>query len=920
MQHVILEILARRYYRIRDVRDIAAIDVDGHPCTCFRYDHEGRRIRVVMTWAPSAAVDRVLGALRPVLEAPAGEDVALDFFVWQSEVLGDAEENARASLARLNGLSWPASFQYLALNLAGPDVGPGVGAIQHFAFKATEHGFAEDRLYRGAHPMMGERLHLWRLSNFHVERLPSVEGVYLLHGVAKDDSRDERLFVVAEVRDLTPVRDEQGRIVRLPQLEQMFLEAVASLRRVQAQRPLDKRLYWNRMVLYVWPPFELPPADLEALIARLASASAGVGLERIYIRARIPDPVTGALSERAIALSEGPNGLVASLGPLSDEPIRPLSPYNRKVVRSRQLGLVYPYELVRMLTAGTGRGLLSGGQFEEYDLDDHLHLAPVTREPGGNTANIVVGLVTNRSQKYPEGIRRVILLGDPTLELGSLAEPECRRIVAAIDLAEQKRLPLEWFALSAGAKIAMDSGTENMDWIALVLRQLVAFTQKGGEVNVVVNGINVGAQPYWNAEATMLMHTRGILVMMPESAMVLTGKRALDYSGGVSAEDNVGIGGFERVMGPNGQAQYFARDIQEAIAILLAHYDHTYVASGELLPRRAVTVDPVDRDVCLSRYNHDHHGFATVGDIFSEERNPARKRPFDIRQVMGAVIDQDRAPLERWTAWRDAEMTVVWDCHLGGWPVELVGLESQPLPRFGPVPADGPDEWSAGTLFPESSRKMARAINAASGNRPVVVLANLTGFDGSPESLRRWQLEYGAEIGRAVVNFRGPLIFCVISRYHGGAFVVFSNALNAHLEVAAVEGSYASVIGGAPAAAVVFQREVERRTAADLAVRELEEALGRADGAERPRLRLRLLETRQEVRAARISELASEFDRVHSIQRAQRVGSVHRIIAPWELRSYLVEAVERGIGRQQEHVLTKVARPLATDARLTTFS
>jgi hypothetical protein len=33
----------------------------------------------------------------------------------------------------------------------------------------------------------------------------------------------------------------------------------------------------------------------------------------------------------------------------------------------------------------------------------------------------------------------------------------------------------------------------------------------------------------------------------------------------------------------------------------------------------------------------------------------------------------------------------------------------------------------------------------------VVVLANLSGFDGSPESMRELQLEYGAEIGRATV-------------------------------------------------------------------------------------------------------------------------------------------------------------------------
>ena len=184
--------------------------------------------------------------------------------------------------------------------------------------------------------------------------------------------------------------------------------------------------------------------------------------------------------------------------------------------------------------------------------------------------------------------------------------------------------PLDWFALSAGAKISTDSGTENMDWIALVLRRIIEFTQAGGEINVVVNGINVGAQPYWNAEATMLMHTRGILVMMPDSAMVLTGKRALDFSGGVSAEDNQGIGGYERVMGPNGQAQYFARDIGEACRILFRHYDHTYVAPGRALPAaRADRAIRADRDVCALPYRaREEHGFATVGDVFTRREQP----------------------------------------------------------------------------------------------------------------------------------------------------------------------------------------------------------------------------------------------------------------------------------------------------------
>jgi acetyl-CoA carboxylase carboxyltransferase component len=226
--------------------------------------------------------------------------------------------------------------------------------------------------------------------------------------------------------------------------------------------------------------------------------------------------------------------------------------------------------------------------------------------------------------------------------------------------------------------------------------------------------------------------------------------------------------------------------------------------------------------------------------------------------------------------------------------VSLIGIESRPQPRPGFPPSDGPDTWTAGTLFPRSSKKTARAINAASGNRPVVVLANLSGFDGSPDSMRHLQLEYGAEIGRAIVNFRGPIVFCVISRYHGGAFVVFSKALNPALTVLAVEGSFASVIGGAPAAAVVFAGEVDSRTAADPRVVDLQAAISGAEGAERAALVTELAQLRSSVRSQKLGEVAAEFDTVHSIERAVKVGSVDAVISARELRPKLVEALERG--------------------------
>jgi len=899
-QWVALEVMTRRYYRARDLREVAAMAEVGFPMQRGTYDGEdGAPVHVLTATGPIEDLTAMLAAAASTAHAMAGgETVVLDLYAWSQAQLATDDDLAESFRALLDGSSLPETVRRVVL-VAGRPGSQRMSSLRHYTYRWSAEGYVEDGFLRGLHPLMATRLRLSRLRNFWIEPLPAPDDVYLFHGRARENADDERLFVLAEVRDLTSVRDAVGRVIALPQLERVLVEALAAVREFQAPRPPEQRLQWNRVVLHVWPPLLLDLDDVQTVARRLAPATLGLGLEQIEVHCRRPDPADGELRNRVLRLSNPAGaGLVLTEREPSTELLQSLDEYTRKVVQARQRGTAYPYEIVDMVTApkAGGRIEITGGSFTEYDLEGE-RLAPVSRPRGENSAAIVVGVVRNLTDRHPEGMDRVTLLGDPTRALGSLAEPECRRIIAALDLADELAVPVDWFALSAGAKIAMDSGTENMDWIAAVLRRIIEFTQRGGAVNVVVTGINVGAQPYWNAEATMLMHTQGILVMTPDSAMVLTGKQALDYSGGVSADDNFGIGGYERIMGPNGQAQYWAPDLHGAIGVLLAHHAHVYVAPGERFPRKAATSDPIERDVRVHSHHIDGSPFTTVGDIFSNRTNPDRKIAFDIRTVMSTVADQDHEPLERWPAMRDADTAVVWDAHLGGHPVAMLGIESRPQPRRGSVPADGPDTWSSGTLFPLSSKKVARAVNAASGNRPLVVLANLSGFDGSPDSMRSLQLEYGAEIGRAVVNFRGPIVFCVISRYHGGAFVVFSQALNDDLETIAVEGSRASVIGGAPAAAVVFAGEVKRRARSDPRVVELEELAGDAEGAERARLRARLAEVADAVRSEKLGEVAAEFDHVHSVDRALAMGSVRLLIPAERLRPALVEAVERGIAR-----------------------
>jgi acetyl/propionyl-CoA carboxylase alpha subunit/acetyl-CoA carboxylase carboxyltransferase component len=871
-----LEVLTRRYYGNKPLRGVRTAEVAG--CTFVVAERTDSAVA-------SAAVsfDALGSALRGLAElAGGGDSVVADIYLaWENQP-EDSDAMAAALHEVIGGQPLPYRVRRVTATVAGSG-----GAVMHhhFTFRPSTTGMTEERLIRGLHPYIAQRMQLERLSKFDLTRLPSSdEEVYLFRCVARENQSDDRFVAFAQVRDLTELREHDGRLVALPTAEDTIATCLDSIRRAQARRPATKRFNTNRIVVYVWPASEITRAELEMIADRVLPTTTGAGLEEILFIARQRDPRTGELEKVAVRIAfDATGGAELTIGEPDTAPVEPVDGYRQKVLRAASRNTVYPYELTAML-----------GDFVEHDLDEAGTLVPVDRPKGRNTAAIVAGVVTTRTKRHPEGMTRVVLLGDPTKSLGALSEPECSRVIAALDLAERRGIPLEWFALSAGARISMESGTENMDWVAAALKRIVTFTQSGGEINIVVAGINVGAQPYWNAEATMLMHTKGILVMTPDSAMVLTGKQSLDFSGGVSAEDNFGIGGYDRVMGPNGQAQYWAPNLAAARDVLMAHYDHTYVAPGESGPRHVGTTDPLDRDV--SDFPHTLAGsdFTTVGEIFSATANPDRKKAFDIRTVMRAVADQDHPVLERWAGMADADTAVVQDAHLGGRPVCLLGIESKSVQRRGFPPTDGPDTYTAGTLFPRSSKKAARAINAASGNRPLVVLANLSGFDGSPESMRKLQLEYGAEIGRAIVNFAGPIVFCVISRYHGGAFVVFSKALNPNMTVLAVEGSFASVIGGAPAAAVVFTAEVNRRTATDPRVADLEARLADTGtgGADRAELAAKLADVRSSVRAEKLSDVATEFDRVHSVHRAVEVGSVDAVISAAELRPRIIESIK----------------------------
>ena len=98
------------------------------------------------------------------------------------------------------------------------------------------------------------------------------------------------------------------------------------------------------------------------------------------------------------------------------------------------------------------------------------------------------------------------------------------------------------------------------------------------------------------------------------------------------------------------------------------------------------------------------------------------------------------------------------------------------------------------------------------------------------------------------------------------------------------------MIGGGPAASVVFGREVRARALADPEVAQLErEARTRGTAESRERFERALQDSVLEQQ----SEVAAEFDAIHSVERAREVGSLADIVAPDRMRAYLVEQLSR---------------------------
>src|SRR5690606_29726989 len=210
---VLLEVLTRRYYGNKGLTGVRTHRAAG--CAFVVAEREGAHL-------VSAAVgfDSLGDALRGLAELAGGdgvESVDADIYLsWENQP-DDFDAMASALREVINAHPLPGRVRRITTTVAGSR-----GAVMHhhFTFRPSSTGMEEERLIRGLHPHIARRMKMERLSAFDRTRLPSSdEEVYLYRCVARESPSDDRLVAFAQVRDLTELRVQDGRLLSLPTAE-----------------------------------------------------------------------------------------------------------------------------------------------------------------------------------------------------------------------------------------------------------------------------------------------------------------------------------------------------------------------------------------------------------------------------------------------------------------------------------------------------------------------------------------------------------------------------------------------------------------------------------------------------------------------------------------------------------------------------
>lgn len=333
-----------------------------------------------------------------------------------------------------------------------------------------------------------------------------------------------------------------------------------------------------------------------------------------------------------------------------------------------------------------------------------LELSPLVA--WGSEFPVGAGLVTGIG--VVEGVECMLIANDPTVRGGASNPFTMKKIIRAMEIASENRLPLVNLVESGGADLPSQSDIFIPGGKSF--RDITALSAQGIPTVAVVFGNSTAGGAYTPGMSDYI-------VMIKDRSKVFLGGPPLVKMATGEESDDESLGGAEMHARVSGLADYLALDELDGIRLgrqVVRRLNHRKAGPG---PRGSARPPRYDPDELLGVPSADP------------------RIPFDPRHVIARVVDDSDFD-EFKPLYGSSLVTGFAEIH--GYPVGILANHR-------------------GVLFSEEAEKAAQFIQLANQiDTPLVFLQNTTGYMVGREFERRGIIKDGAKMINAVTNSRVP--------------------------------------------------------------------------------------------------------------------------------------------------------------------
>ena len=326
------------------------------------------------------------------------------------------------------------------------------------------------------------------------------------------------------------------------------------------------------------------------------------------------------------------------------------------------------------------------------------------------------------------GVECVILGNDPSVLGGAITTFAAKKLMRALEISRQNRLPYVQFVESAGADLrgdtdperTMRTSTTHFGESGRMFYEITELSKLGIPTVSVVFGSSTAGGAYQPGTSDYNIFIRG------RSKVFLGGPPLVKMATGEDSDDET-LGGAQMHAEVSGLADYLAEDEPDAVRVLrdvVSHLNWRKLGPGPTMPVEAPLHDADD----------------LLGLVSKDLR-----QPLDIREVIGRVVDGSR--FEEFKARYGTTLVCGW-ASIQGFPVGILG--------------------NNGALFSESAEKATQFIQLCNQvDVPLLFLQNITGYMVGKDFEHSGIVKNGSLMINAVSNSTVPHITVIIGSSYG---------------------------------------------------------------------------------------------------------------------------------------------------------